>query len=186
MPTPAGRRAPLLGGVVVVIFSVVTALVAGCGAPLPRDTDGSLERITGGVLRVGVSDNPPWVEVHDGAAQAGRPAADTHRTEAGEVVSGREVDLLSGFGREREATVRWVPGAESELIEAMARGELDVMVGGLTTDSPWSKEVALTRPYAEDVPPDGDTVQRVMATPLGENALLVALETHLARVGGVT
>ena len=59
MPTPAGRRAPLLGGVVVVIFSVVTALAAGCGAPLPRDTDGSLERITGGVLRVGVSDNPP-------------------------------------------------------------------------------------------------------------------------------
>ena len=39
------------------------------------------------------------------------------------------------------------------------------------------------RPYADEVTPDGDTEQMVMATPLGENALLVALETYLAGTG---
>ena len=93
------------------------------------------------------------------------------------------MDLLTGFAQGEDATVEWTPGAESELITAMTRGDLDVVVGGLTSDSPWQQEVALTRPYAKAVAPDGGTVEMVMATPLGENALLVALETYLARAG---
>ncbi len=153
-------------GVTVALVALVAVLVAGCGGPFPKDTDGSLDRITGGVVRVGVSENPPWTEVGDDDG-----------------VTGREVDLVAGFARDRSATVEWTPGAESELVMAMARGDLDVVVGGLTSDSPWEKEVALTRPYAQEVTPDGDTEQLVMATPLGENALLVALETYLARTG---
>lgn len=142
------------------------AAVSACGGPLPRDTDGSLDRITGGELRVGISENPPWTQVADDGD-----------------VDGREVDLVTDFARNHDAAVRWTPGAESELIMSMARGDLDVVVGGLTSDSPWSKEVALTRPYAQEVTPGGETEKLVMATPLGENALLVALETFLANTG---
>lgn len=152
-------------GVVVALLALIL-VVAGCGTSFPEDTDGSLDRITGGALRVGVSENPPWTEVADDGG-----------------VTGREVDLVAAFAREQDATLEWTPGAESELITAMARGDLDVVVGGLTSDSPWEKEVALTRPYAVEVTPEGDTEQMVMATPLGENALLVALETYLARTG---
>ena len=98
-------------------------------------------------------------------------------------VSGREADLVAGFAATRDATIEWIPGPESELVAGMARGDLHVVVGGLTADSPWSEEVALTRPYAQELTPDGDTEQMVMATPLGENALLVALETYLAGTG---
>lgn len=150
----------------VALLALLTAFLAACGTPFPKDTDGSLDRITGGTLRVGVSENPPWTEVGDDDS-----------------VTGREVDLLTGFAREYDATVEWTPGAESELIMAMARGDLDIVVGGLTADSPWEKEVALTRAYAQEVTPDGDTEEMVMATPLGENALLVALETYLAHAG---
>lgn len=151
---------------VVVLLALVTVLASGCGSSFPKDTDGSLDRITGGALRVGVSENPPWTEVSDDGG-----------------VTGREVDLVAGFAQQQDADLEWTPGAESELIMAMARGDLDVVVGGLTSDSPWEKEVALTRSYAQEVTPDGDTEQMVMATPLGENALLVALETYLAQTG---
>ena len=155
----ASAPAPLVVALVVVVLTVAAA----CGGSFPRDTDGSLDRISDGTLRVGVSENPPWTQTFDD----GR-------------VSGREVDLLAGFAAEHRADVEWTPGAESELVMAMARGDLDVVVGGLTSDSPWEKEAALTRPYTQEVTPDGDTEEMVMATPLGENALLVALETYLA------
>ena len=158
------RATPAVG--VVVLLALVTVLASGCGSSFPKDTDGSLDRITGGALRVGVSENPPWTEVSDDGG-----------------VTGREVDLVAGFAQQQDADLEWTPGAESELIMAMARGDLDVVVGGLTSDSPWEKEVALTRSYAQEVTPDGDTEQMVMATPLGENALLVALETYLAQTG---
>lgn len=165
-PRRPGVRRALVVVVVGAVGALLAALIAGCGGPFPRDTDGSLDRITGGVLRVGVSENPPWTQVYDD----GR-------------VAGREVDLLAGFAARHDADVEWTPGAESELVGAMVRGDLDVIVGGLTSDSPWESEVALTRPYADEVTPDGDTEQMVMATPLGENALLVALETYLAGTG---
>lgn len=160
------KRPAASSAVTISLLALVAVLVASCGGPFPKDTDGSLDRITAGVLRVGVSENPPWTEVGDDGG-----------------VTGREVDLVAGFARGRDATVEWTPGAESELVVAMARGDLDVVVGGLTSDSPWAKEVALTRPYAQEVTPDGDTEEMVMATPLGENALLVALETYLAQTG---
>lgn len=90
---------------------------------------------------------------------------------------------MTDFALAHDAEPEWTPGAESELIMAMKRGDLDVVIGGLTADSPWEKEVVLTRPYADEVTPDGDTEKMVMATPLGENALLVALETYLAQTG---
>ena len=48
--------------------------------------------------------------------------------------------------------------------------------GGLTAKSPWADKVALTRPHATSEF-DGGKVEHVLAVPLGENALLFALES---------
>ena len=56
---------------VTLLVTVVTALFAGCGVTIPTDPEGTLERVSGGTLRVGVSPNPPWTEVTQGAEPTG-------------------------------------------------------------------------------------------------------------------
>ena len=113
--------------------------LAGC--EFPRDVDGTLSRVRGGELRVGLVPNDPWVTFDD--AEPG----------------GVEVELVREFARSIDARVKWVRGAESELVEALHGGQLDVVIGGLTRDSAHSKEVTLTRPYA--------TTEVVLAAPAG-------------------
>lgn len=148
---------------IALLASVVLVVGAGCGAQYPRDTHGSLRAATGGSLRVGVSANPPWTEV----------GAD------GEV-GGSEARLVESYAASIGATVRWRVGAESVLAEEIDEGQLDVVIGGLTSSSPWTEKMAFTRPYATVQSPNGDSVKLVMATRPGENALLVSLERFLA------
>jgi hypothetical protein len=49
----------------------------------------------------------------------------------------------------------------------------------LTTNSPWTDQAALTRPYVVVHGEDGSPEEHVLALPLGENALLVAVERFL-------
>ena len=81
-----------------------------------------------------------------------------------------EIALIEGFAGRLGARVRWTRDGEEHLIKRLEAGDLDIVVGGLTRTSPWSTHAALTQPYAG---------QRVMATPLGENAWLVRLERYL-------
>ncbi|AXE37714.1 transporter substrate-binding domain-containing protein [Acidipropionibacterium virtanenii] len=148
------------------LMALLLCLVAGCSASWPRDTSGSLDAATGGTLRVGVSVNPPWV---------------TRAPNGG--VSGSEARLVRGYARTIDADIRWRVGSESVLAEEIRDGELDVVIGGLTSKSPWTDKMALTRPYRTVTAPDGSSVKMVMGAPLGENALLVSLEKYLAEHG---
>jgi polar amino acid transport system substrate-binding protein len=103
------------------------ALVAGCN--LPYDPDGTLDRVRGGMLRAGVSVREPWTRLG-----GGQPA-------------GVEVTLLRELAGELGAKIDWTVGPESELMTALERRELDVVVGGLTDDIPWRDRVGLTGPY---------------------------------------
>ncbi|WP_347755681.1 transporter substrate-binding domain-containing protein [Agrococcus sp. ProA11] len=150
------RRA--LKGLIAVVAAAT--LLAGCSS-IPADPDGTLERVRGGTLRVGVTENPPWVELSD----AGEPA-------------GTEPELVVAFADELGAEVEWTDGSESRLAAALEAGELDLVIGGLLDDTPWVEVGAATRPYAEVEAPWG-TERHVMLTPMGENAFLVALETFL-------
>ncbi len=106
-------------------------LVALVGCDLPRDMDGTLERVTGGTLRVGVAGRSPWARM------------------AGEHGEGVEAALVRRAARSLDARVRWAAGHADDLFAALERGHLDVVVGGLTEDTPWRDRVGLTRPYAE-------------------------------------
>ena len=65
----------------------------------------------------------------------------------------------------------------------LEHGQLDLVIGGLTAESPWSEKAAITKPYAEVRNEYGDVEEHVMAAPLGENAFLLALEKFLLSQG---
>jgi polar amino acid transport system substrate-binding protein len=144
---PSRRRASAL-------TIALLALGASCG--LPRDADGTLNHVRGGVLRVGVSLNSPW----------------TIRSDT--TLAGTEVSLVAELARQLGARPTWRVGTESTLLAALEARELDVVIGGLTTTSPWAGRVAFARPYDT-----GSTPSHVMATSPGENAWLVHVEEFL-------
>jgi polar amino acid transport system substrate-binding protein len=147
--------------------ALVLSFTAACG--FPRDPEGTLERVTGGVLRVGVSENPPWTRWPEGAPAPG---------EGGEP-SGTEVDLVRAFAASLEAEVAWAGGSEADLMARLEEGGLDLVVAGLQETTPWSSHAALTYPYATSVDENGEQVSHVMAAPMGENDLLTTLESFL-------
>jgi polar amino acid transport system substrate-binding protein len=127
----AGRGARVRALAVAVCLAVTLGACAGNDS-YPRDPEGTLDRVTGGTMRAGVSDHRPWVDL------------------SGERPAGVEVALLERFARELGARVEWFEGSESELMGALERHELDVVAAGLERSAPWSQSVALTRPYVLD------------------------------------
>ena len=124
----------------VVATCSVALLLASCG--IPRDPEGTLSRVTDGVLRVGLVESHPWAYLDDG-----EPA-------------GIEVELVEDFAADISAEVEWFPGSESEVFAAIHVQELHLVVGGIDAKSPFAKEAALTHPYV--------TTQTVVAFPADE------------------
>lgn len=145
-------------------------LLSACSvlSSIPVDVEGTYDRARDGTLVVGAAEHHPWVDVDDATGQ----------------ITGIEADLIAGFAESINAELEWRPGPESVLAESTKTGEIDVVIGGLTTSAPWSSHMALTRPYAKVPSGGGQEEQMVMGVRLGENELLVELERHLAREQG--
>lgn len=154
---PATRRSVLAA----VLAAAGTVLAACTSSGYPADPEGTLDRVTDGILRVGASHHPPYVDA------------------TGPEPRGSEPDLVRAFAAERNATIEWTVSGEEALMTALKKGDLDLVVGGLTKESPWSTDAGLTRSYAETAGPDGKTVELVMAVPLGENQMQTTLEEFL-------
>lgn len=92
----------------------------------PRDADGTLDRVRGGALRAGLAYSPPWVT-------------------AVEPPAGVEVRLVEELADTLGARVEWTDGSEEDLVQALKFRQLDLVVGGLTSKSPWQQEAGLTR-----------------------------------------
>jgi hypothetical protein len=131
------------------------ALLAACG--LPRDPEGTLDHVRGGVLRVGMVEDPPW---------ASRDAQGQPR--------GVEVELTTALAETVDAEIRWNHGGETRLMAALERFELDLVIGGLDLDSAYAERVGFTAPYY-----GGDGHEHVLAVPPGENAWLMTVDRLL-------
>jgi polar amino acid transport system substrate-binding protein len=132
-------------------------LVLACG--IPRDSEGTTERVRGGVLRAGAVIDPPWV------------------VDSGGVPAGIEPAIVSRLAQRLGARVQWRVGTESELLRALHERELDVVVGGLADDTPWKQQIALTLPYHTDTAPGTQHVEHhVLAAAPGENRWLMELD----------
>ncbi|MDQ0076425.1 transporter substrate-binding domain-containing protein [Arthrobacter oryzae] len=147
---------------------MAAAMLAGalaltaCGTSFPADPDGTLDRVTGGTLRVGASDNGEWVSL----TANGEP-------------QGREPDLVRAFAAKLGAEIEWSEGTEHVLAEGLKHGELDLVIGGLHDKTPWEKDAGLTRVYAESVDSRGQGRKHVMLVPKGENSFLLELDRFL-------
>ena len=120
------------------LFGLCLTVLLGCGLSIPSDPDHTLQRVRGGVLRVGASPSEPWIVWGD------EPEP-----------SGTEADLVRRFAQTLDATVEWSRGGEEALIGRLEAGELDLVVGGLTAETPWVEKAAITRPYRSEETPDG-------------------------------
>jgi ABC-type amino acid transport substrate-binding protein len=150
-----------VGGVV-----LAAVLLTGCGMQIPSDPDGTLDRATGHVLRVGASP--------DGAL--------VHETSAG-AVAGTEAELVEEFAASIDASVEWSIGSEETLVTKLEDGDLDLVIGGMTDATPWIVKAGITRGYPGIDGADGRPL--VWLVPLGENRLLSTIETFLdEKVGG--
>ena len=144
-------------------------LFAAAGCDLPRDSDGTLDRVRGGTMRVGFVVDTPWT------------------TDSAGGVGGIEGGLVQSLARELGARASWKRGQQDYLLTALQHRELDLVIGGLTADSPWSKQVAFTRPYFTDtVSVSGSLKPRehVLAVAPGENAWLTRVEQMLIAAEG--
>jgi polar amino acid transport system substrate-binding protein len=136
------------------LLALLTCACLAAACDVPRDPERTLEQLRGGTLRAGVVEAPP------------------HLTRSGEHAQGPEAELVAEFAAQHGAQVEWRWGGLDEHMQALERFELDVVAAGLTTRSPWKRNVGFTRPWRRD----GET-QRVLAVPPGENALLHALDS---------
>lgn len=115
----------------------LAAFAASCD--YPRDSGGTLERVRGAMLRVGVSERPPWVVVRDGEP------------------GGIEPRLVQGFADSLGARITWTWGTETGLVAALKERQLDLVIGGHDASSHWASAAGATQPYL--------TTSVVVATP---------------------
>lgn len=132
----------------ITLWIVLTA--SGC-TDLPRDPDGTLERVRA-----------------------------THRIRLGEVAGAPE-DAAAKAAIERVAAangarIAHISGHGEELLEALEDGELDLVYGHFAEDSPWSSAVHFgTPPGTAEPPPKSQRTAR-FAFQMGENGWISAVE----------
>jgi ABC-type amino acid transport substrate-binding protein len=146
---------------------LVAVLLGGCDSigalagSIPRDPEGTLRRIEDTqTLSVGVISEPPWT-----------------RCSTGEPAEGLEARIVSRFAESLDATPDWQCMSEAQAFAALEQQGLDLVIGGITADSPRSKKAGFTRPYYQS----GKEAKRhhVMAAQRGENSFIVTLERFL-------
>jgi polar amino acid transport system substrate-binding protein len=135
-------------------------MFASVACALPRDSAGTLDRVRGGAMRVGVVVDTPWT------------------TDSAGVTGGIEAALVRSLASGLAARIEWVHGQEGNLLPSLEKRELDLVIGGLSAASPWSQRVAFTRPFYVDTL-GREKKEHVMATAPGENAFLVRVEQIL-------
>ncbi len=147
----------MFGACILVLLGI---FLAGCNH-YPQDPQHSLQNILERkVLRVGVIEHAPWAYQNT------------------DTLTGVEVQIVSDFADTLNAKPEWTVLPESRAMKQLAQYQLDIVIGGLTTDNPRKQEVGFTRPYLIT---GGDTQgEHVLAVPHGENYLLSTLEKFLA------
>ena len=109
---------------------IVTLLLifAGC-ENYPKDPHNTLEKIKGDTIRVGIAESGQWASYKDHSAQ------------------GLEAEIIKTYAQQINATIKWIPGAQEDLINLMKKYEIDIAIGGFTNSSVFKKHAALTQPF---------------------------------------
>jgi hypothetical protein len=133
-------------------YCLAAALALGGCDSLPRDAEGTLERVQAArQFRVGLI-----ADGGDGRAQAAARA------------------FVARVSQATRARPQLRTGASEPLLLDLENGRLDLVVGVLAGQSPWTTKVAILQPLAEVRAPE-----RLLVTPIarnGENRWIMLLE----------
>src|SRR3954468_18388754 len=118
---------------VIFLAALIFATGVSCSR-LPKDQNGAMDRIrSSGEIRVGLSEEEPFVKLSDEAEP-----------------TGVEVEIIKRFAESLGARPVWTRGGEERLVNALKHFQLDIVAGGMTASTPWSKHVGITAPYRHD------------------------------------
>ncbi|WP_174959044.1 transporter substrate-binding domain-containing protein [Halopseudomonas pelagia] len=117
-----------------------------------------------GTMRVGVVANPPWI------------------AEVESLPVGPEAELLTDFAEQLGVDIEWHWGSEEELFEALKQYSLDVVAGGLTSSTPWQKEIGLTLPYYKNTAVVGTREEADQLDPLDGREVTIRPTSGLKRL----
>nr|WP_246357886.1 transporter substrate-binding domain-containing protein [Pyxidicoccus fallax] len=112
------------------LTAALLALTLGaCG--LPKDPNDTHERVQEErLLRAGLVRHEPWTYLQ----HEGKPA-------------GPEVDAVEKLAARLGARVVWTVAPESELMHGLEKHALDLVVGGISSKTPWAKRIGLGKPF---------------------------------------
>jgi polar amino acid transport system substrate-binding protein len=114
------------------IFIFMTSLAAFLQhIDFPKDAEKTLDKVSNGTIRVGFTNAAPWVYPSASGAK------------------GIEAGIVTSFAATLHAKVEWIEGTEEQLYTALRRNEIDILIGGITDETPWKQEIGLTKPYLE-------------------------------------
>jgi ABC-type amino acid transport substrate-binding protein len=111
---------------------LIGLLAAGGCSDFPKDNAETLKQLRAGrEMKVGVAHNPPWASVAEGQ------------------IEGVEPGLVSQWAESLGTRARFITGPTDDLVDALYKGDLDVLVMGMTDKTPHSGKLALSQPYLE-------------------------------------
>src|SRR3954447_5247418 len=119
----------LMIGLGVILISTLAAFLQHID--FPKDAEKTLGKVSNGTIRVGFTNAAPWVYPSATGAQ------------------GIEANIIINFAQTLHAKVEWIEGTEEQLYNALKRGEINILIGGITDKTPWKEEIGLTKPYIE-------------------------------------
>lgn len=135
---------------VIFLAGAVVLLLSGCW--MPRDPEGTTERVRGGTLHLGV---------------------------LGTVLSDAEERAVAAVADALDAEVSRDTADPHRLFAMLGAGEIDIVVGGVPEDTPFASRVGLTRSIGKVRV--GDRLEdRVLAIRQGENRFLMTVNRTLA------
>jgi ABC-type amino acid transport substrate-binding protein len=142
-------------------FPLALLLVTAACSDLPKDADGTLDRVRSShVLRVGLVPPPP------GPLAAARG------------------DYLARVAAATGARLAVREGASEALLLDLEQDRLDLVIAPTTPGTPWKTEVAVLKPLVQTQAEGGDEKERLLLTPIaknGENAWVMLLEREARR-----
>ena len=84
-------------------------------------------------------------------------------------------DLIRRFASSIGAHVLWTRAGETQLVQALKEGQLDVVAAGLEKKTQWSTTAGASQPYGED----GQGKKHILLAAPGENRFILTLDTFL-------
>ncbi len=152
----APRRRPLAA------LAFVAALLCLAACDLPRDPNGTMNRVRGGTLVVGIVEGSSYASL--GASEA----------------TGEDADLARRVADTFGAEPRWTRGTADQMVAALDDGAVDLAIGGIPRRAPWTTRVALTASIG-GMNLGGERVERAFALPLGENRWMLEVNRVVRR-----